>query len=529
MSTELGIGGSLPIGDQSSIEIPSSEAPEKVLKTDVVIPLPNQSSGLTPFVDTFKLKATAGDLVPNFLEYKINTDQFNITTDLLTLIGFNGLTTDDLTQGSTNLYVSQLLIDTVAANALVAHEHTNKTLLDTYAQSEANLSSAVTLKHDHNNKAILDATEESFTTTLKGQYDAATAGAISGVSAPLDLTGGVISHDNDDGNKHIPSNSGATTYDILTSGVTGVYTWENINTIISNVAIFEQSLSDSTDKGMSSNYVKDHVNNVLTNKHVTDANLTYINVTVPAHIADTSVFKHLPDIVATTDQGKFLSINASDEPVWANSGTSIQIIGETYISAIGDTITASKITLAQTELLAGDNITFATNVISSAQRAISTSSINGDNTTSISAGWAYTHENATGAGSHIPTGGTSVQYIDGTGAIANFDAAPGAIFKVIMGYGVNGTVGERLVDGATVFPTGWSGAIGVVATDLVITHDVNKEIVDVVVYSNDGVDVTKLIGSAGYSTIIGNVANTTIDIASLTTINNTIHIFIQFN
>ena len=37
-----------------------------------------------------------------------------------------------------------------------AHEHSNKALLDTYTQTEADLADAVTKKHEHSNKAVLD-------------------------------------------------------------------------------------------------------------------------------------------------------------------------------------------------------------------------------------------------------------------------------------------------------------------------------------------------------------------------------------
>lgn len=37
-----------------------------------------------------------------------------------------------------------------------AHEHTNKALLDTYTQTEANLADAVAKKHEHTNKTVLD-------------------------------------------------------------------------------------------------------------------------------------------------------------------------------------------------------------------------------------------------------------------------------------------------------------------------------------------------------------------------------------
>lgn len=44
----------------------------------------------------------------------------------------------------------------VQALEAVDHEHTNKALLDTYTQTEANLADAVAKKHEHANKAVLD-------------------------------------------------------------------------------------------------------------------------------------------------------------------------------------------------------------------------------------------------------------------------------------------------------------------------------------------------------------------------------------
>ena len=44
----------------------------------------------------------------------------------------------------------------ISANEAVAHSHANKTLLDTYTQTEADLADAVTKRHSHTNKALLD-------------------------------------------------------------------------------------------------------------------------------------------------------------------------------------------------------------------------------------------------------------------------------------------------------------------------------------------------------------------------------------
>ena len=63
-----------------------------------------------------------------------------------------GLSTNDFTDE----YKGK--IDTATTNN---HTHSNKTLLDTYKQTETNLADAVSKKHSHNNKAILD----SFTKT----------------------------------------------------------------------------------------------------------------------------------------------------------------------------------------------------------------------------------------------------------------------------------------------------------------------------------------------------------------------------
>ena len=47
------------------------------------------------------------------------------------------------------------------------HSHSNKTLLDTYDQTNANIKDAVTKKHSHSNKTVLDNTTASYTTEEK--------------------------------------------------------------------------------------------------------------------------------------------------------------------------------------------------------------------------------------------------------------------------------------------------------------------------------------------------------------------------
>lgn len=57
------------------------------------------------------------------------------------------------------------------ANTAARHTHSNKALLDTYDQTNANIKDAVTEKHTHPNKAILDNTTASFTTADETKLD----------------------------------------------------------------------------------------------------------------------------------------------------------------------------------------------------------------------------------------------------------------------------------------------------------------------------------------------------------------------
>lgn len=60
----------------------------------------------------------------------------------------------------------------VNANTAARHSHGNKTLLDTYDQTNANIKDAVTKKHSHSNKNVLDNTTASYTTADKEKLDA---------------------------------------------------------------------------------------------------------------------------------------------------------------------------------------------------------------------------------------------------------------------------------------------------------------------------------------------------------------------
>lgn len=56
------------------------------------------------------------------------------------------------------------------------HSHSNKSLLDSYTQTEANLADAVTKKHSHSNKSTLDAIEVAFTTAMNTKLNSAIQG-----------------------------------------------------------------------------------------------------------------------------------------------------------------------------------------------------------------------------------------------------------------------------------------------------------------------------------------------------------------
>ena len=56
-----------------------------------------------------------------------------------------------------------------------SHSHSNKDLLDTYTQTEANLADAVAKKHEHKNKAVLDGITEEKVTAWDGALEAAKA------------------------------------------------------------------------------------------------------------------------------------------------------------------------------------------------------------------------------------------------------------------------------------------------------------------------------------------------------------------
>lgn len=85
-----------------------------------------------------------------------------------------GLSTNDFTND---------LKSNVEQNTNVRHSHSNKELLDTYKQTEANLADAVSKKHTHSNKSVLDNTTASYTTAEKNKLSGIAAGAEVNVQA----------------------------------------------------------------------------------------------------------------------------------------------------------------------------------------------------------------------------------------------------------------------------------------------------------------------------------------------------------
>jgi hypothetical protein len=67
--------------------------------------------------------------------------------------------------------ITTVLIGNWNDAATNSHTHTNKALLDSYKQTEANLADAVSKKHSHSNKTILDNTTASFTTADETKLD----------------------------------------------------------------------------------------------------------------------------------------------------------------------------------------------------------------------------------------------------------------------------------------------------------------------------------------------------------------------
>ena len=87
-----------------------------------------------------------------------------------------------------------------ASNTSARHTHSNKDLLDTYTQTNSDISGAVSMKHEHTNKTILDNVTASYTTTEKTKLAGIETGAqVNTVNSVNNKTGAVILSANDVG------------------------------------------------------------------------------------------------------------------------------------------------------------------------------------------------------------------------------------------------------------------------------------------------------------------------------------------
>lgn len=85
--------------------------------------------------------------------WEIIIKSWSITWDELNFWSFDA---DDIFEWATHLFLSPSERAQIAANTAARHTHSNKALLDTYEQTEADLADAVSKKHSHANKSTLD-------------------------------------------------------------------------------------------------------------------------------------------------------------------------------------------------------------------------------------------------------------------------------------------------------------------------------------------------------------------------------------
>ncbi|MCQ2270272.1 MAG: hypothetical protein MJZ52_03470 [Bacteroidales bacterium] len=89
----------------------------------------------------------------------------------------------------TEMQVGNQIHDSIS-NVAKSHTHSNKALLDTYTQTEANLADAVGKKHSHENMAILNATMAPYTDADSTKLDGIESGAQKNVQSDWKQTDG---------------------------------------------------------------------------------------------------------------------------------------------------------------------------------------------------------------------------------------------------------------------------------------------------------------------------------------------------
>ena len=137
--------------------------------------------------DSDFISAITGDLsttiqVGYYRLCKLESEKVDLSNYVTKETG-KGLSTNDFS----NNYKEQVELNTDAR-----HEHSNKSLLDTYTQTESDLADAVLKKHTHTNKSVLDATTASFTTEQQTKLAGIAEGAqVNTVTSVNNKTGAV--------------------------------------------------------------------------------------------------------------------------------------------------------------------------------------------------------------------------------------------------------------------------------------------------------------------------------------------------
>ena len=127
---------------------PSSGIPKSDLASAVQTSLGKADTALQSVPNTYRT-AAAQDLIDEAQDARIN--QKANTADLATVATSGSY--NDLSNKPT---IPTVPTDEISANTAARHTHSNKSLLDTYAQTEVNLADAVSKKHTHSNKTVLD-------------------------------------------------------------------------------------------------------------------------------------------------------------------------------------------------------------------------------------------------------------------------------------------------------------------------------------------------------------------------------------
>lgn len=158
---------------ETSTTIAGLALTSNISKTDLLTAL-----NVTDGANKVEASETNGNIKINGTETKVYELPSDVVQDSsykhITVTGTSvsdGTNTANIPQGA--LASKDEVAETDLASALAdkIHTHSNKSLLDTYTQTEANLADAVSKKHAHDNKATLDA----ITSTVKSGYDTSKA------------------------------------------------------------------------------------------------------------------------------------------------------------------------------------------------------------------------------------------------------------------------------------------------------------------------------------------------------------------